>query len=626
MGYGIAMSFLVALPALAGPGYLSDSLLIRAILDSNGMTDRTVESVGDYSSDEDRFVNLHFSSPTPLAKPFYLPPEIGGLDRLKKVSITGLGLVSLPPEIANLDRLGILDLSGNGLPAIPMVVFELFDLTRLELGSNNISSLPDSFGKLNFLEHLDLRSNKLTSIPYYILEPRYLKSLDISKNPLATIPVNIFGMDLAYINAADCELSSLPEDYYDIHYKYKFDKKPEVDFSGNKLCHIPVPASRWINTFTSTQKWNGTQRCPAGEEAPPGIYLASHGFFEEENQSNPIRLRLGKDMGDSVAALMEWDGLRIPLMLAASSRIPASGEYLYAGDISKFRFPSGLMKVNISVPLQNGDTISVHTEFKLTGLTDPNVGPPHKYIPPRPDDYLAADFAPMEIGNQWVYAGKVTSSRYPIGSSYITRISVTDTATVGENFMYRIEVEDSVYGITAFHDNEHNDIVKLPDTFARVGTWVAEDGESLNYLGTPESAMPEAMRRVQFSHSHSFRKSQCSLQRVGPGSAYVVVPPADRQANEPPHVTILQNVGTTDYLKSQSYSLMNHIPWRDAYTVKDSGYLVAFTSVPASLIGKGYLRVKSAAPTMVPKTILKNRKILYLNAGKAYNGKGQRAR
>jgi len=122
--------------------YACDSLAVRAILDSNGLTSRDINSVVEKIED----------------------------GRITRVSFNSLDLSTLPPEIGNLTGLKILELDSNKLTSLPPEIGQLSTLVLLKLSYNQLTVLTPDIGKLSVLDGLDLSNNKLTGLPPEIVQ------------------------------------------------------------------------------------------------------------------------------------------------------------------------------------------------------------------------------------------------------------------------------------------------------------------------------------------------------------------------------------------------------------------------------------------------------------------------
>ncbi len=123
--------------------YTCDSLIIRAILDSNDLTSVNVSQVTKKENDriEEFDISPDFTYFNKLDIAGYItviPTEIGGLLALKELEIQFTAVTSLPESIAN-----------------------LVNITELELNHNRLTSLPESFVNLTPTKELDLKGNRL---------------------------------------------------------------------------------------------------------------------------------------------------------------------------------------------------------------------------------------------------------------------------------------------------------------------------------------------------------------------------------------------------------------------------------------------------------------------------------
>ena len=94
-----------------------------------------------------------------------IPPEIGDLVHLKKISLEGNDLTgSIPSEIENLIHLEILNLRFNELTGpIPPGIVNLVNLKAIDLAVNDLSGpIPPEIGNLINLTRIDWASNELT--------------------------------------------------------------------------------------------------------------------------------------------------------------------------------------------------------------------------------------------------------------------------------------------------------------------------------------------------------------------------------------------------------------------------------------------------------------------------------
>ncbi len=118
-----------------------------------------------------------------------IPPELGGLDSLEKLTLSGNELEGpVPSALGELAALRRLDLSSAGLTgSVPAELGRLAALESLELHGNQLSgSIPAALGELRSLARLSLADNGLEGpIPAALGRLGNLTTLDLSANRLA---------------------------------------------------------------------------------------------------------------------------------------------------------------------------------------------------------------------------------------------------------------------------------------------------------------------------------------------------------------------------------------------------------------------------------------------------------
>ena len=167
-----------------------------------------------------------------------LPENLGNLEGLEELDVSGTAIKYLPTSINHLKNLRVLSLRGckglspkpsNKLFSFPsmqqrrspdptaMLEFSLsglWSLTELDLSYCNLQAIPNAFDCLSSLLKLNLEGNNFVSLPKSMIQLSNLKDLVLSccKNlrSLPELPLNI-----KYIDATQCTsletLSSEPE-------------------------------------------------------------------------------------------------------------------------------------------------------------------------------------------------------------------------------------------------------------------------------------------------------------------------------------------------------------------------------------------------------------------------------
>ena len=118
-----------------------------------------------------------------------IPPELGNLDKLTRLSIDALQVSGpIPPELGNLSNLEYLFLGNNQLSgSMPPELGNLSNLEYLNLNNNQLSgSILPELGSLSNLESLSLDNNQLSgSIPLELVNLSNLESLFLGTNQLS---------------------------------------------------------------------------------------------------------------------------------------------------------------------------------------------------------------------------------------------------------------------------------------------------------------------------------------------------------------------------------------------------------------------------------------------------------
>jgi Leucine-rich repeat (LRR) protein len=205
--------------------------IVRAILDSAGWKDVTVESVSTVDS-MGRILTLDLTNKE-MGKSGIksLPTAIGTLSSLTSLHLDKNDLTEIPMEIGFLRSLNDLDLQYNQLKELPASISNLTALASLDLRSNEISELPIDFYTLKSLKILKLTGNRLTSIPEEIGRLTSLKEAYLSNNRLKSLPRAIVRMKT-------------------ITY---------VDFQDNTICAPNAELAAWMKKWDD--QWKSKQKC-----------------------------------------------------------------------------------------------------------------------------------------------------------------------------------------------------------------------------------------------------------------------------------------------------------------------------------------------------------------------------
>jgi hypothetical protein len=214
------------------PAGASDQIeLVRAILDSAGWKDVTVESVTTVDS-LGRILTLDLTNKE-MGKP---------------------GVKNLPSAIGKLLALRSLHLDKNDLTELPMEIGFLRSLTDLDLQYNQLSELPASISNLNALKSLDLRSNQLSELPIDFYALKSLKILKLTGNRFTSLPEE-FGRlsSLKELYLSNNRLKSIPKAV--VHLK----TLTYVDFQDNTICAPYPELAAWMKKWDD--QWKSKQKC-----------------------------------------------------------------------------------------------------------------------------------------------------------------------------------------------------------------------------------------------------------------------------------------------------------------------------------------------------------------------------
>ena len=198
---------LITLPTFSQT-WEDDSLIVRQILDTNGLDSVPVDSVVTRKDINGRA--LYFII-TKYPSFHILPASIKQLDRLMQIRIADSYLTTIPPEIGDLKFLRIFDLSENKLTSIPPETGNLDSLQTLYIQFNELTVIPPEIGNCKKLYILEFGENKITRIPDEICDMVSLKSIGAYNNLVNYVPEEIGNMPVLHgINLEYNKLKHIP--------------------------------------------------------------------------------------------------------------------------------------------------------------------------------------------------------------------------------------------------------------------------------------------------------------------------------------------------------------------------------------------------------------------------------
>jgi Leucine-rich repeat (LRR) protein len=216
--------------------FAQDTLAVRKILDTNGLTQTPVGSVitnrivfGIAPPDTTKRIDrLNLKNKNIIV----IPGEIGQLTRMRYLSLDSNAMSALPPEIGHCTALIHLTVSYNHLISIPPEIGALVSLRRLELTHNALTTLPEQIGNLKLLDNLWLDFNGLTTLPATISSLDSLQMLALNDNKLTELPTTMYQLPKMYLTIIN-----------------------------NKLCSLTGALKTWVDD-NADPGWIATQQCP----------------------------------------------------------------------------------------------------------------------------------------------------------------------------------------------------------------------------------------------------------------------------------------------------------------------------------------------------------------------------
>ncbi len=118
--------------------YICDTLIVRAILDSNNISRSAIYHAFVLDSSYSHVFQVDIEDPS-----FHtLPAIIGGMRNLEELEIQFGQLSELPKEIGLLTEIRELELTGNKLKTLPLEIMNLTPTNELDLSGNQFENLP----------------------------------------------------------------------------------------------------------------------------------------------------------------------------------------------------------------------------------------------------------------------------------------------------------------------------------------------------------------------------------------------------------------------------------------------------------------------------------------------------
>jgi hypothetical protein len=251
----------------------SDSAVVRAILDSNGLQAVPIDKIAKSDASwPHKVVELSINNLKRNNMYFrLLTSRVCDLAELQKIDISNnVMMTQLPKEIGKLKHLSELVLRNNRISYLPPEIGALASLRKLDVSKNTFNSgsgflsLPNEIGNLDSLEYLYVDTNNLTELTPGIGNCRILKILSVSGCKLKTLPGELAKCtSLQLINAQNNLIDSLPLEITVLgsSFEHAF-----INFNYNDFCQlnqnqIPMEIFAWLDHYSTNPKWRSVQNC-----------------------------------------------------------------------------------------------------------------------------------------------------------------------------------------------------------------------------------------------------------------------------------------------------------------------------------------------------------------------------
>ncbi|VDM42769.1 unnamed protein product [Toxocara canis] len=201
-----------------------------------------------------RELDLGRNELTHLVINFFLPLNIGSLEKLEDVYLDHNMLSTLPDSLTSCGQLTTLDVSQNDLCSLPKQIGDLEQLSELCIAENRIAALPDSIGRLKKLTLLKADSNALAELTPSLGDCSSLLELYLFNNHLTinrlwaiflllqTLPTSIGNLkELSVLAVDENQLENIPSTIGGCS------KLSILTLRGNRLRELPLEMGRLAN-------------------------------------------------------------------------------------------------------------------------------------------------------------------------------------------------------------------------------------------------------------------------------------------------------------------------------------------------------------------------------------------
>jgi leucine-rich repeat protein SHOC2 len=218
--------------SISARSYVDDSLVVRKLLDTNGLTQVAVAAVSNPAGMGPNIRINEIKSYDSNIK--VIPANIGHLDQLYSLKLSRNRIAAIPDEIARCTLLTELWLDHNEIEVIPAAIGALRHLNALYIDENPLKSIDSSVAALGIITNLVI-TGKLSAFPQGLVRCHSLIALTLDDNSIESLPDSIGTLcNLTSLCLRNNRLKSLPDDCF-----AGLDSLKELDVSGNALTELP---------------------------------------------------------------------------------------------------------------------------------------------------------------------------------------------------------------------------------------------------------------------------------------------------------------------------------------------------------------------------------------------------
>lgn len=180
-------------------------------------------------------------------------------EKLRNLSLNGLGIKEIPKSIGQLSNLTSLSLIYNEIESLPDEVCDLKELHTLSLSNNRIKHLPEDIGKPEIIENPEQPKIDQPKIDQPKIEqPKKLTWIDLNENPIEKLPDSIIylkNLEKLYL----LNTGFVKKEKIDKEIIYQYDKKKIIELKEicekvSEINHEPTFYNRKGEKFYTNPK------------------------------------------------------------------------------------------------------------------------------------------------------------------------------------------------------------------------------------------------------------------------------------------------------------------------------------------------------------------------------------